>query len=70
MRGLLFLRGVAWEPREAEAVAAFARLFNRPMPVLAMLATRPEPGTVENRFGEYLDEIEALAQLADGAAAR
>jgi hypothetical protein len=70
MRGLLFLRGVAWEPREAEAVATFARLFDRSMPVLTTLATRHDPGAVENRFAEYLDEIEALAELADGATVR
>jgi hypothetical protein len=68
MRGLLFLRGMPWEPREGAAVAAFARAFGRAMPVLETLATRRDPGQIEQRFGEYLAEIEALAALADGAA--
>ncbi len=67
MRGLLFLRGVAWETREREVVPAFARTYGRAMPVLEILASRQDPGTIENRFGEYLGEIETLAALADGA---
>lgn len=67
MRGLLFLRGAAWEPRESATVAAFARAFGRAMPVVELLASRRDPGPVEQRFGEYLAEIETLAGLADGA---
>jgi len=69
MRGLLFLRGAPWEPREGAVVGAFARAFGRALPVLEHLANRRDPGPVEQRFGEYLAEIETLAALADGAAA-
>lgn len=67
MRGLLYLRGSAWEPRESEVVATFTRIYERAMPVFEILTTRRDPGAIEHRFGEYLDEIEALAALADGA---
>jgi hypothetical protein len=65
MRGLLWLRGVAWEPREAAVAAAFAHHFAHPMPVFAALTSHRDPGTIENRFGDYLGEIEVLAALAD-----
>ena len=70
MRGLLYLRGMAWEPCESEVVPAFVRSFGRAMPVLAALAGRRDPGAIEQRFADYLDEIEALAVLADGASVR
>jgi hypothetical protein len=70
MRGLLFLRGAAWEARESEVVSAFARAFGRTLPVLEVLASPRHPGAIESRFGEYLAEIEALATLADGGAIR
>lgn len=65
MRGLLWLRGVAWEPREHEVVGAFARQFGHPMPVFDALTTHRDPGAIESRFGDYLGEIEVLAALAD-----
>lgn len=67
MRGLLFLHGVAWEPREADVVPAFARQFGHDMPVFAALAGHRDPGQIETRFAAYLGEIETLAALADGA---
>ena len=69
MRGLLYLRGAPWESREAAVVTAFARAFGHAMPVLELLAARRDPGRVEERFAEYLGEIETLAALADGAGA-
>lgn len=72
MRGLLWLRGVAWEPREHEVVAAFTRHFTHPMPVFDALTTHRDPTGIEARFADYLGEIEVLAALADtgGSAAR
>jgi hypothetical protein len=67
MRGLSFLRGTPWEPREAAVVPAFERQFGCALPVIGMLASRCDPGTVETRFADYLGEIETLAQLADAA---
>lgn len=67
MRGLLFVRGAAWEVREAEVVPAFARQFGHAMPVLGALTSPHDPGTIESRFADYLAEIEALAALADTA---
>lgn len=65
MRGLLWLRGVAWEPREGAVVAVFAREFAHPMPVFEALTSHRDPGAIETRFAAYLGEIEALAALAD-----
>lgn len=72
MRGLLWLRGVPWEPREHAVVAAFADCFERPMPVFEMLTSHRDPGGIEERFADYLGEIELLAHLADtgGTASR
>ena len=72
MRGLLWLRGIAWEPREHEVVGAFARQFAHAMPVFDVLTTHRDPGAIESRFGDYLGEIEVLAALADtgGSATR
>jgi hypothetical protein len=67
MRGLLYLRGVAWLTREAEVVPRFAELFGHPLPILATLASQRDPGAVESRFAEYLAEIEAVAAVADTA---
>jgi hypothetical protein len=67
MRGLAFLRGVAWEPRETAVVATFTQLFGVTMPVFATLTSGRDPGPVETRFADYLGEIEALAALADTA---
>jgi hypothetical protein len=65
MRGLLVLRGHRWEVREIDAVAAFTRLFEHPLPVFTTLVTHRQPGAIESRFAEYLAEIEWLAALAD-----
>jgi hypothetical protein len=72
MRGLLFLRGVAWEPRETAVLPAFVREFGQPMPVFEALTSHHDPGPIEARFGDYLSEIEVLAALADtgGSATR
>lgn len=67
MRGLLVLRGHAWEVRETEVVPAFARRFGRAMPVLGALTAAGEPSGIESRFGDYLTEIETLAAIADTA---
>jgi len=67
MRGLAFLRGVAWEPRESAVVPAFTQLFGTPMPIFTALTSGRDPGAIETRFAEYLAEIETLAALADGA---
>ena len=67
MRGLLFVRGHAWEKREAEVVPAFVRTFGRAMPILSTLTASRDPAGVEARFGDYLGEIEDLAAIADGA---
>jgi hypothetical protein len=67
MRGLAFLRGVAWEPRETAVVAAFTQLFGVALPVFATLTSGRDPGAIETRFADYLGEIEALAALADTA---
>jgi hypothetical protein len=66
MRGLLYLRGIAWETREREVVPAFVRAFGEAMPVFELLTRPHDPGAVEHRFAEYLHEIETLAALADG----
>lgn len=65
MRGLLYLRGIAWEPREAAVVAAFAQHFAHRMPVFETLTSHRDPGAIETRFADYLGEIETLAALAD-----
>ena len=65
MRGLLFLRGVAWKSRETEVVPAFAHQFGCAMPVFGALTIQRDPGAIETRFADYLGEIEALAALAD-----
>lgn len=67
MRGLLFVRGLAWETREAEVVPAFARTFGRALPVFSALTASRDPAGVETRFGDYLGEIETLAAIADTA---
>ena len=67
MRGLLFVRGAAWEVSEAEVVPAFAHQFGRAMPVLGALTSPHDRGAIESRFADYLAEIEALAALADTA---
>jgi len=67
MRGLAFLRGTPWEPREAEVVPAFERQFGCALPVIGALASRHDPGTIETRFADYLGEIETVAGLADAA---
>ena len=67
MRGLAFLRGVAWEPRESQVVPAFARRFGCALPVFGALTSQRDSGAIEARFAEYLGEIETLAALADGA---
>jgi hypothetical protein len=67
MRGLLFLRGMAWEPNEAAVVAAFAARLERPFPVLTALTNGYEIGAIERRFEDYLAEIEVLTGLADTA---
>jgi hypothetical protein len=67
MRGLLYLRGVGWESREAEVVPAFARQFGHDLPVFAALVGERDPGAIETRFAAYLGEIEKLAALADAA---
>jgi hypothetical protein len=65
MRGLLVVHGHRWEVAEADAVAAFTRVFERPLPVFTMLVTNRQPGAIENRFADYLAEIEVLGALAD-----
>ncbi len=67
MRGLLFLRAGRWETHEREVVPAFARAYGRALPVFEALVTRRDPGAIEQRFGDYLAEIETLAAFADGA---
>ena len=67
MRGLLYLRGGAWEPNEAAVVAAFGAQLERPFPVLTALASGHEVGAIEGHFADYLAEIEVLASLADAA---
>ena len=67
MRGLLYLRGGAWEPNEAAVVAAFARQLERPLPVLTALSDGSDAGAIERRFADYLAEIEVLAAVADAA---
>jgi hypothetical protein len=68
MRGLLYVRGIGWEPRESEVVSVFTRHFGEPMPVFAALTSHHDPGPIETRFTEYLHEIERLAALADAGA--
>ncbi len=67
MRGLLYLRGGAWEPNESAVVAAFARQLQRPFPVLTALSDGSDGGAIEHRFADYLAEIEQLAAVADAA---
>ncbi|MEB2284567.1 MAG: hypothetical protein B6D46_00820 [Polyangiaceae bacterium UTPRO1] len=67
MRGLLWVRGLGWETREAAAVAAFARAFDCALPVFEHLAGGRHPGPIEERFADYVAEIEAIATLADAA---
>ena len=67
MRGLLYLRGGAWEPNDAAVVAAFATQLARPLPVLTALASGGDVGAIEGRFADYLAEIEVLAAVADAA---
>lgn len=64
VRGLLHLRGQPWELDEATAVRGFERAFACRLPTLVALAER-HAGAPEQRFGEYLAEIELLATLAD-----
>src|SRR4029079_9443141 len=46
MRGLLYMRGIAWETREREVVPAFARAFGQAMPVFEILTRPHDPGAV------------------------
>jgi len=66
-RGLLYLRDQRWSGDARAALAAFERQYGRRMPIMTALAKESEIGPIEQRFGEYLAEIETLADVADRA---
>ena len=68
MRGLLYLGGQPWEGDGRSVVTAFERRYACRLPVLAMLARSATESPVEQRFGDYLAEIETLAEVADSEA--
>jgi hypothetical protein len=65
IRGLLYLRGEAWQTGGAAAVRAFERRFDCALPVLAGLGDSARPGPIDDRFAAYLAEIGTLADIAD-----
>jgi hypothetical protein len=67
MRGLLHLRGAPWDPDGRAVVAAVERHYGCRLPALAAVEAAP-PGTpVEQRFADYLADVETLVALADRA---
>jgi len=65
IRGLLYLRGEAWQTGGLAAVRAFERRFDCALPVLAGLGDSARPGPIDDRFAAYLAEIATLADIAD-----
>lgn len=65
LRGLLYLRGEPWGGDGQAVVKAFEHHFACTLPVLAMLVGPLADGPVEQRFGEYVGEVERLAAIAD-----
>jgi hypothetical protein len=60
IRGLLYLRGQPWTGHDAEVVRAFERSYGCALPVLVALGEDGVAGPIEERFGAYLAEIQAL----------
>jgi hypothetical protein len=57
VRGLLHLRNEPWDGDGATVIRAFERCYGCPLPVMA------DPRA--ERFGEYLREVETIADIAD-----
>jgi len=70
MRGLLYLCGEPWRGDERDVLDAFERRYGCQLPVLATMAAAPAEAAIEQRFADYLAEIELLATIADQATAR
>ncbi len=67
VRGLLYLRNQPWNGDTHSTLATFARQYGCRMPVMALLAEGAAGHPIEQRFADYLAEIEALAAIADRA---
>jgi len=65
LRGLLYLRAEPWGGDGRVVVTAFEHHFACKLPILAALTAPFLDGPVEERFGEYLAEVELLATIAD-----
>jgi hypothetical protein len=70
MRGLLYARGETWISEERAVVEAFERRHGRRFPVLATLAAATPDQPLDQAFAQYLEEVEALAAIADRAGER
>jgi hypothetical protein len=57
VRGLLYLRNEPWDGDGRAVIRAFERCYGSPLPAM----TDPQA----ERFGEYLREIETIADIAD-----
>jgi hypothetical protein len=65
LRGLLYLRAEPWSGNGQTVLRAFEGHFACKLPILAALSEPLLDGPVEERFGEYLAEVQRLAAIAD-----
>jgi len=70
VRGLLYLRDQSWSGDARSALAAFERQYGCRMPIMAALSGESDLGPIEQRFADYLAEVETLAHLADRTTVR